>query len=196
GRGGDGDGRRRVDDDGDLDAGRLAARVGDRRGDGVDAGAERGRRDRPAHAERTVPARAPRDVGGQVAVLEVGGGGREGDRGPREIAGPTRRGRDAHHRAAVDRDRDRRARRAVAAVGNEIVSAWLKRAPLSGVVIVTAGRPETVIEREADAVRPPLSLTLAVRVCTPAVSVERVRLPPVPSTPSRLEVQVMAAVRL
>src|SRR5437667_5305515 len=84
----------------------------------------------------------------------------------------------------------------VAAAVNEIVSAWLKRAPLSGVVIVTAGRPETVIEREADAVRPPLSLTLAVRVCTPAVSVERVRLPPVPSTPSRLEVQVMAAVRL
>src|SRR2546430_1028997 len=84
----------------------------------------------------------------------------------------------------------------VAAAVNAIVSAWLKRAPLSGVVIVTAGRPETVIEREADAVRPPLSLTLAVRVCTPAVSVERVRLPPVPSAPSRLEVQVMAAVRL
>src|SRR5207245_89370 len=114
GGGGDGDGRRGVDDDGERGAGRLAARVGDRRGDGVGAGAERGRRDRPARAERTVPARAPRDVGGQVAVLEVGGGGREGDRGPREIAGPTRRGRDAHNRAAVDRDRDRRGRRAVA----------------------------------------------------------------------------------
>src|SRR5881398_2991764 len=84
----------------------------------------------------------------------------------------------------------------LAAAVNEIVSAWLKRAPLNGVVIVTAGRPETVTEREADAVRPPLSVTLAVRVWTPAVSVERVRLPPVPSAPSRLEVQVTAAVRL
>src|SRR2546422_403583 len=84
----------------------------------------------------------------------------------------------------------------VAAAVNEIVSAWLKRAPLNGVVIVTAGRPETVIEREADAVRPPLSVTLAVRVCTPALSVERVRLPPVPSAPSRLEGQGTAAGRL
>src|SRR2546426_765049 len=57
----------------------------------------------------------------------------------------------------------------LAAAVNEIVSAWLKRAPLNGVVIVTAGRPETVTEREADAVRPPLSVTVAVRVWTPAV---------------------------
>src|SRR5436309_12895032 len=84
----------------------------------------------------------------------------------------------------------------VAAAVNGITAAWWKRAPLGGVVIVTAGRPETVIEREADAGRRPLSVTVAVRVCTPAVSVERVRLPPVPSAPSRLEVQVMAAVRL
>src|SRR3989442_1738392 len=68
--------------------------------------------------------------------------------------------------------------------------------PGGGGVVVTAGRRETVIGRGAGAVRPPLSVTLAVRVCTPAVSVERVRLPPVPSAPSRLEVQVTAAVRL
>src|SRR5207249_10091004 len=118
GRGGDGHDGRRVDGDDDLHAALLAVGVADRRSDGVDAGAERARRDRPAHAERAVPARAPREVGGQVAVLEVGGGGREGDRRPREIARAARRGGDGHHRSAVDRDRDRRARRAVAAVGD------------------------------------------------------------------------------
>src|SRR5256885_14888285 len=41
----------------------------------------------------------------------------------------------------------------LAAAVDEIVSAWLKRAPLDGVVIVTAGRPATATARGGDAGR-------------------------------------------
>src|SRR2546430_16326927 len=49
----------------------------------------------------------------------------------------------------------------VAPAVNEIVSAWLERAPLKGVVIVTAGRPASAIVRGAGAVRAPLAVPLA-----------------------------------
>ena len=53
----------------------------------------------------------------------------------------------------------------------------------------------TVIVRVAEPVRPPLSVTAAVMVWVPTDSV-RDRLPPVPSAPSRFDVQASAAVRL
>src|SRR5439155_6344187 len=80
---GDRDDGRGVDRDGDHGVGGLAAAVGDRGGDGVRAGGERARRDRPPRAEPAVAARGPGDRRGEVAVLAVAGGDREGDRGAR-----------------------------------------------------------------------------------------------------------------
>src|SRR5207253_2361633 len=69
-------------------------------------------------------------------------------------------------------------------------------APVAGAVIMTAGVLLTVMVIEARPVLPPLSVAAAVIVCVPLVSVLLVIVLPVPRLPSRLELQVMFAVRL
>ena len=69
-------------------------------------------------------------------------------------------------------------------------------APVAGAVIRTAGVLLTVMVIEARPVLPPLSVAAAVITCVPLVSVLLVIVLPVPRLPSRLELQVMLAVRV
>ena len=62
--------------------------------------------------------------------------------------------------------------------------------------MVTTGPPLTVIVIDARAVLWPLSATVAVRTCVPELRALVVIEPPVPSEPSRLEVQTMTGVRV
>src|SRR5207302_7904245 len=68
--------------------------------------------------------------------------------------------------------------------------------PGAGAVIVMRGVALTRIVIWAVDVRPVLSVTEAVIVCVPDESPLVVIVPPVPSAPSRLEVQAIAAARL
>src|SRR6185436_5858029 len=97
----DGDRRRGVDDELDRGARRLAARVADRGGDVVRAGAERALRDRAAGAERAVEVVGPVDRAGEVALFGIGRGGGEGDRVTEGEDGVGRGCRDREARAAV-----------------------------------------------------------------------------------------------
>src|SRR5206468_4173250 len=114
---GDRDRRGGVDGDGDRRPARLVGVVGGGGGDRVDAGRERAHRDRGAGAEQPVAARGPGQRRGEVAVLGVAGGAREGDRGARLEGRAVGRGRDQHRRRVVDRDGDRGAARLAATVG-------------------------------------------------------------------------------
>src|SRR5205823_14828841 len=69
-------------------------------------------------------------------------------------------------------------------------------APLAGAVMVTTGPPLTVIVIDARAVLWPLSATVAVMTCVPELRALVVIVPPVPSDPSRLEVQTMTGGRV
>src|SRR2546430_16362528 len=75
----------------------------------------------------------------------------------------------------------------VAAGGSKVVPA--------GAVIATTGVASTVMVIMVWAVLPPLSVTVAVIVCVPVESVLAVIVRPVPSAPSRLEGQGIAAGR-
>src|SRR2546425_12966027 len=62
--------------------------------------------------------------------------------------------------------------------------------------MLTTGPPFTVIVIDALAVLWPLSATEAVMTCVPELRLLVVIVPPVPSDPSRLEVQTMMGVRV
>src|SRR5206468_3144106 len=84
---GDRDDGRGVDRDGDRGVAGLAAAVGGRGGDRVRAARERAPRDRAARAETPVTARAPGDVRGEAAVLDVDRGAAERDRRAQLVGG-------------------------------------------------------------------------------------------------------------
>ena len=67
---------------------------------------------------------------------------------------------------------------------------------MAGAVTVTAGVVLMVMVTVARPVLPPRSVAEAVSTCVPVESALVVIVPPVPSPPSRLEVQAIAAVRL
>src|SRR5439155_1397713 len=115
----EGDGGRRggVDGEGDRRAARLAAAVGGRGRDHVRAAGERAPRDRAARAETPVTARAPGDVGGEGAVLDVGRGAAERDRRAQLVGGVVGGRRDGDGRRRVDGDGDRGAAGLAPAVG-------------------------------------------------------------------------------
>src|SRR5438552_19012911 len=62
--------------------------------------------------------------------------------------------------------------------------------------MLTTGPPLTVIVIDALAVLWPLSATVAVMTCVPELRALVLIVPPVPSAPSRLEVQAMTGVRV
>src|SRR5439155_3477504 len=113
--------RRGVVEDGDVrrGAGREAGRVGDRRGQGVRAAAERPAVEAAARADRAVAVGGPQDARREVAVEAVGGGGGEGyGRAEGELLAVGRGGQGEDRRRDVgDVDGDLRAAGEAARVG-------------------------------------------------------------------------------
>ena len=83
----------------------------------------------------------------------------------------------------------------LAAAARRTSSPGTKLDPVVGAAIVTVGAAFTTTVIPAVARLPPASVTVAVIVCVPERSVATSSLPPVPSGPSRLERQAIAAVR-
>ena len=83
------------------------------------------------------------------------------------------------------------------AVAVRVVAAPISRIePLAGAVMATVGVALTTTEIATLALLPPLSVTEAMIAWVPELSVLVVMLPPVPRTPSRLEIHEMRAARL
>ena len=81
------------------------------------------------------------------------------------------------------------------AVPVKVIGTGSNRAPSAGVRMCTVGVVLTTTVSVALACLPLLSVTVARIVCVPVERVLVVSVPPVPSVPSRLEVQVMPVVR-